>query len=97
MHHAGRHLTRSAVALVLAALCGCASTSRPLMVTDPRIAEEIDVINRLSEYLANTPPENPATLINSIERLMISWQREQRQGRERPLEHLVNQNLQQHP
>lgn len=81
-----------AVVLLLSAV-GCATTQPPPPPIDPTIAEDIDILNRLSEYLASTPPEEPAVLINSIERLMISWQREQRQGREKPLEHLVNRKV----
>ncbi len=83
-----------ALALLPALAVGCSTppktTSAPL---DMEAAEEIDVLNRLSEYLASAPREEPASLLNSIERLMISWQREQRQGRERPLEHLVNRKV----
>ncbi|MDG2148316.1 MAG: HEAT repeat domain-containing protein [Planctomycetota bacterium] len=92
-HPLFRQLPWSAAVLASLASAGCVTTSPPLVMPDPAIAEQIDNLNRLSEYLANTPPEEPAALVNSIERLMISWQREQRQGRERPLEHLVNRKV----
>jgi len=88
-----RNLSWSAAVLASLTAFGCVATSPPLVMPDPAIAEKIDTLNRLSEYLAHTPPEDPEVLVNSIERLMISWQREQRQGRERPLEHLVNRKV----
>jgi HEAT repeat protein len=88
-----RHLAQGVVILALLGAVGCATTPPPPVPVDPKLAEEIDMVNRLSEYLATTPPEDPAVLINSIERLMVAWQREQRQGRERPIEHLVNRKV----
>ncbi len=79
---------------LLAALAvGCSSTPERRPPLPPEEAEEIDVVNRLSEYLATAPPESPEVVLNSIERLMVSWQREQRQGREKPIEHLVNRKV----
>ena len=82
------------LAFALLPALGCAGPAEaPPPVVDPVEAERIDQINRLSEYLTNTPREDPVLLLNDLERMMISWQTEQRKGREKPLEHLINRKV----
>jgi hypothetical protein len=89
MRTVARPLAVACLAGLLSAACSSAPQALPPVPLDADLADEMDEINRLSEYLATTPPEAPELLWSSLQRLMLLWQSEQRDLRSDPLEHLI--------
>jgi hypothetical protein len=70
-------------------LSACASApARPITV-DATEAAQRDLLDRLSEKLAHPDGEDAATVMNTLEHLMPSWQTEQRRGQAAPLENIL--------